>query len=295
MTIVYAIAVWLICGFVAKGWWIQIGCFALTTLLMVELNNMNVLIRVYSRMVSCAFLTMFCCASFLFPSAHEGIMITCMTVAYLILFQGYQDKMSMGKTFYAFFSIGLASMAYVQTLFFVPVLWILMTTNLLSLSWRTWLASLIGIVTPYWFAACWMLHDGDFSPLFDHFSTLIDFQFPIDYSILTINQKVTFLYFLILAVIGAIHFSRRSYNDKIRIRMYFRIFILMDLLAATVIFLQPQYFNGMLLLIIINTAPLIAHFIALTNTKVTNITFIVLVILTFLLTVFNAWSTLSLS
>jgi hypothetical protein len=51
----------------------------------------------------------------------------------------------------------------------------------------------------------------------------------------------------------------------------------------------------MLLLIIINTAPLIAHFIALTNTKVTNITFIVLVILTFLLTVFNAWSTLSLS
>ena len=114
-------------------------------------------------------------------------------------------------------------------------------------------------------------------------------------NILTINQKVTFLYFLILAVIGAIHFSRRSYNDKIRIRMYFRIFILMDLLAATVIFLQPQYFNGMLLLIIINTAPLIAHFIALTNTKVTNITFIVLVILTFLLTVFNAWSTLSLS
>ena len=44
---------------------------------------------------------------------------------------------------------------------------------------------------------------------------------------------------------------------------------------------------------IITTAPLIAHFIALTHTKVTNIAFCVLTGLTLLLTAYNLWMSLS--
>ena len=58
VTIVYAVGVWLLSGFVQENWWIQFGCFALAAFLMLELNNVNALIRIYSRMVSCSFLAL---------------------------------------------------------------------------------------------------------------------------------------------------------------------------------------------------------------------------------------------
>ena len=38
------------------AWWEQVLILAVSTMLMVELNNANSLIRIYSRMVSCSFL-----------------------------------------------------------------------------------------------------------------------------------------------------------------------------------------------------------------------------------------------
>jgi hypothetical protein len=55
------------------------------------------------------------------------------------------------------------------------------------------------------------------------------------------------------------------------------------------IVLQPQHYDCVLHIMIVNTAPLIGHFIALTRTRLTNIFFITLMIVALLITAYNLW------
>ena len=291
ITACYALVVWLVSGVAAHDWWLQLACFVVSSFLMVELNNVNALIRIYSRMVSCSFLVLYCCANMLFPSLREALMTTCMAAAYLVLFQSYQNKQAVGITFYTFLLISAASIAFVQVRFFLPLIWLLMSTNLLSLSWRTWSASLLGLAVPYWFWACWQLWTDDLALLVDHFTVLGNLQFPANYDAQNLNQWLTFVFVSVLAIIGTIHYIRKSYLDKIRIRMFFGIFIWMDLLSAIFLVAQPQYYDAMLSMMLINTAPLAGHFLALPSTRITNAASIAIVAAALLLTAFNIWST----
>ena len=119
---IYATLVWMAGGLVSDGLWMQFGCFAASTYLMVELNNANALIRVYSRMVSCAFIALSCAAAFLFTSAGGAAMELFAIAAYAALFRSYQDRQAAGLTFYAFMSISTGSLFYAEMLYFAPVL-----------------------------------------------------------------------------------------------------------------------------------------------------------------------------
>ena len=77
----------------------------------------------------------------------------CFIAFYLIIWNCYQDKRSTGWTFYAFACIGLASMVFVQIGYFMPILWIMMMVFTLSFSVKTFFATLVGLIVPYWFAA----------------------------------------------------------------------------------------------------------------------------------------------
>jgi hypothetical protein len=290
----YALGVWLLAGMLTNYWWWQLACFTISSYLVVELNNINALIRIFSRMVSGAFIALLCCASFLFPHLPEAVMLTCLTAFTVLFFLTYQNKESAGITYYAFLLFGVASMAYVHVLFFLPLIWLMMLTNIMSLSWRTWLASLFGLLTPYWFAVAWLFYQHDYSLAIEHFSALAVFEEPLNLYGITAGQKATLALVILMAIIGTIHFIRKNYLDKIRIRMFYGYFMWMDLAALVFLLLQPQHFNAMLLIMILNTSPLIAHFVALTSTKLTNIVFWALTTATLLLTAYNLWISSSL-
>ena len=70
-----AMLVWIVAGLhsltvVAPG-----VCLLLATYLMMELNNANALIRIYSRMVSCSFIVLATMAVFMFPSIRSSIVM----------------------------------------------------------------------------------------------------------------------------------------------------------------------------------------------------------------------------
>ena len=265
-TIVYAVAVWLLAGLIQGGWWLQFGCFALAVFLMVELNNINALIRIYSRMVSCAFLAMSCMLCFLFPSTPGAITAPLVIGSMVSLFAGYQDKQAEKPSYYAFLLIGLASLTFVHILFFVPLIWLLMAFLLQCLSWRTWVASILGLLTPYWFGCCWWAWQQDFTFVFNHFMALGDFARP-----------------------GIVHYLRKYHDDKIRIRLIYGIFIWTDLAVALFLVLQPQHYDHLIRMMVINTAPLIGHFLALTRTRWTNMAFFAIVAIVLITTGINLW------
>ena len=77
----YGVAVWLADGLYHMQWWIQFACFVLSTYLMIELNNSNALIRIYSRMVSCSFIAIASMCCFMFDAMNEAIAATLITAA----------------------------------------------------------------------------------------------------------------------------------------------------------------------------------------------------------------------
>lgn len=276
-------------GLVADMLWMQMICLILSTYLLFELNRTNELLRVRSQMVSSMFLLLFSATVFLFPDLRSEILELCAIAFYIMLFHCYQQRKSSGWVFYGFFCLGLASMVFVQVLYYVPLLWILMLHNLRALNLKTFFASLLGIVTPYWFVAVYYLYMGEYHFFIDHFSELGAFRPLWDYADVTEQQYVSFGWTVFLALIGIIHYLNQGYHDKTRTRMLYGVLMVVDVLTVAFLVLQPQHYAQLMPLILVNTAPLAAHYMTLTHSWLTNLSFFLIIIITLVVTAYHIW------
>ena len=287
ITATLATLVWVAVGLLVSNIWVEFAFTAMSTLLMVELNNRNALMRTYSRMVSCSFLALMTMAGLPHLSLKSSIVTMCFIAFYLIIWNCYQDKRSTGWTFYAFACIGLASLIFVQIGYFMPILWIMMMVFTLSFSVKTFFASLVGLIVPYWFAAGYFFYTDNIQGLADHFCEFINYSELFDYSQVTDHEVVNLLFLIILSTLGSIHFLHTSYADKIRTRMIYNSFILINYVSLAFIILQPQHIKELGSIMIVNTAPLTAHFITYTKGKLANIVFISALVIMVLILLYN--------
>ncbi|MGN1376046.1 MAG: hypothetical protein ACI4V5_05775 [Prevotella sp.] len=289
VTILIVALIWAFKGVTDDDAYYKMAFLSISTYLMVELNNRNALIRVYSRMVSCSFAILTTAIAVIPVDMYALCVQTCFLGTYSMLFKCYQDKRSQGYVYFAFLFLGIASLFFIQIVFFIPVLWILIASNLMALSWKSLGASLLGVLTPYWIWSGYCLFTGDIFPLIEHIQTISVFERPFMYEITDMRIPVTSAYIVILSVIGIVHFFRNSYKDKIRIRMIYEFVITMNILILVFTVLQPQHANFLLCLFVIHTSILIAHFLTLTHTWQTNFVFMLILILTTALINYNLW------
>ncbi len=289
ITSVYTVLVWIAGGLFTQQLWWQFACLVISTYLMLELNNVNALIRTYSRMVSCSFLFLCCALAFPNPTIGKSVVVLCMIAFYSTFFRSYQNKKSMGWIFYSFFFIGLASLFFIQILYFVPVLLILLASNLMAGSVKNVMASLVGLTAVYWFYGAYCMLQGEYRDFISHFESIAEFQPLFVHDMLSEHQIVSFSLILLLSVIGTIHYLRTSYADKIRPRMLYELMIAVNTLCIIFIVLQPMHCDMLVSIMTVSTSVLTAHFITLTHTRITNISFFVLLVITLLITAYNIW------
>ncbi|MCR4602205.1 MAG: hypothetical protein K5683_01555 [Prevotella sp.] len=293
MTALLGIAVWLQSGLITHQLWPQLACFIVSVYLLREMSNHNSLLRVRSRMVSSTFIMLSCTASFLFPQLVGIFVQLCFIIALIMLFQTYQDQQATGTSYYAFLFVSLSSLAYVHTLLYVPLLWLLMATQLQSFSWRTWLSSFLGVLTPYWFILIWLLtpfsHTEeagiDLSMLGTHFSKLAQIEWSLQS--LDLSRIIVLVFTLVLAAIAIAHFWQRSFEDKIRIRLLYGFFTTMTTVTLAVIILQPHHYDVLMCIAFVCASPLIAHLLTFTSSRLSNIMFFVTLALTLVIIVLN--------
>lgn len=291
-TLLYGIAVWLLASFLQhQPLWLSGCCMVLSVFAMIELNDNNLLIRIYSRSVSSVYIVLVCACPFLFSSVPGMLMQLCFIAALGLLFQAYQDKQSAGWIFYAFACLSICSIVDIRLLFYVPLFWFIMLFYTYGMSKRTFISSLLGIAAPYWFLIpiYAIFNNGDITRWTDHLKALTEIQFNTDYSILTTPRILFFLLIIICYVTGAIHFLRKKSNDKIRVRQIYFCLILITAYTFILTAFQPSLFDMSIRLMIITVSPLIAHFISLTHTKFTNIGSLLLAGATITLTIINLW------
>lgn len=290
---VYGLLLWFAGGLVSKQLVVTFACFVVATYLMVELNNRNALIRIYSRMVSASFIALSMMMPHTMVATRASIAGLCFIMAIFIWLFSYQDKLSMGKTFYTFSLLSIGSIFDVHLLYYIPALWICMTFYMQTMSWRTFSASIVGVLTPYWFAALGLFFVDDPMVVVSHFASLIDVPIPPDYLSLPIGAVLSFVWIAILVMMGSVHFVRNSFLDSIRIRMIFNSFIFLSVFSILLLLAMPSLFDLFVRVLVVVASPLIAHFLSLTNTRVTNIAFIAIIVVTLAITVFNLWTQLS--
>lgn len=289
VTAVYALLVCFVCGIFEQNNWVQLVVLAVSSYLMVELNNTNALIRVYSRMISCSYIMLYLMTGLITSDEPVILVQLCFIVFYLFLFSAYQEKDAVGRVFYAFTSLGIASVFFIQILYLVPILWILLRTNILALNIRTLSASILGLIMPYWVLGGYSLYTENINWLIGHFETFTRFAPICDYQGLSAMQITLFAVLLLYTFTGIVHLLRNSYKDKIRTRMFFEIFMIVDLISIVCIVLQPQHYDILIGIIVVNTSPIIAHFMALSSSKITNIAFFVIIAAVITLTMCNLW------
>lgn len=289
VTALYALIISLANHLIGQSLWIQLLLLAVSTLLMVQLNNINALIRIYSRMVSCSYLVLMSMITFIFPDLQQSLAALCFIVFLLIVCYAYQDPRATGAVFHAFFFIGLASIFSVTALWFVPLFWIVLAFNILALSARTFVASLLGLMCPYWLSLLWFGFTGNLDWYSTHFMSLVDFCEPFDLALWNLHQLISFLFIVLLALVSAVHFFNTSYKDKIRTRMIFEMLLVIAIFTAALMLVQPKLYDPLVRILIISTSPLVGHYLALSESRLSNINFIVMSLLAVGLTIWNLW------
>ena len=244
---------------------------------MAALNNRYALLRISSRMLSTCLVMLCAAASMLHHLSPAHLMLICAVASYFPMFASYQRPYTTTRIFLEFLFVGLASYLFPQILYLIPFYWVVQAM-LRAMTFRSWVASLLGIITPYWFLVTYAYITNNLPLFTHHFADIITIEWP-DYSVLTKKQNLVGGFTLLFFLLGAWDFYRKKHLDKTRIRCNYYAVSLLGAVSFVWLLLQPQYFNLIIPFCIVHTSMLGGHFIALSYGKVQNIITILLTLL----------------
>lgn len=258
--------------------WGTLALVSITTYTIVEWNNQCQLLRVRSRMNSVVFLALTAISPTLLDGGLALFPALCLLGCYFVLFKSSDTYQPQGHLFHGFLFLATGSIVYPPLLLLAPTLLISYNTQLRVLTFKPFLASLLGLALPYWFYAAVVValnNIGNFSataqqrlealgivaPTQPLWTEYISFALP-DYTLLSSWQWSVLGLFLLLSIISTSHYLHNSYYDKIRTRQYFNTMLLQFVPILAVVFWYPQDARYTLPLFTINVTPFAAHYFA---------------------------------
>lgn len=243
---------------------------------MAELNNANVLLRVSSRMLS-SVLAILLGVTVACHEFQPGIVVMLLSLlSFFPFFAMYQTPSSF-LALLTYLALSMASLVFPKLLWLVPFYW-LIQSYFRALTLRCLVASIMGMILPYWLYAAIAVLTGDWEGFLVHLNEIISFQV-YDYTQFPLRHLFIFIFVLLLFAIGSIDFHLQKYRDRTRTRTIYNALIQYGIVIIVVIAVQPQYFITLLPLLIITTAILFGHFFTLTHTRFSHICCIVVTLL----------------
>ena len=262
VTVVLSIAVWLLPDTGNLHTWAGLCFSGLLTYLLMELVNRNQLLRIRSRMISTTFVLWLAASPFL-HSWHAGMLpALTLLLSMFLLFSSYQKEHAEREIFYAFFLHTLGWLVFPPLVVLFPVFYVAMGVHLRSLTWRTLGASLLGVLLPLWFGTAGLFWFGQTGRAATYFGPWLSFELP-DYRALSLSFWLNAGFLVWQFLLGLLHYYRTNFNDKIRVRMCFYVFILADIVLLILLFLYPDHATTLFLLAILFASPLVGHYYAL--------------------------------
>lgn len=199
------------------------------------------------------------------PLKSTSLGVFCLILAMYQLFIGYHDPEAKETSYNAALLVGIGSVLWVHLLWFLPLFWVGMW-NFRSLTMRTFLASLLGVATVYWFVLGWCVWQKDFTPLTLPFSVLFKIRFLAIGNIVFLDW-INILIIAAITVIASVNILSHEVEDSLRSRQYLSFLISMALWAFALYFLYEQSSEEFLETACVPSSILIAHFFSVTRGK----------------------------
>lgn len=276
------------------GWAERIVSFLVYAVIgyfLIELNNQFGIIRMRASMQTAIyFLLVTAC-----PEMHLLYAGDVAALAFLIsiyfLFKSYQQSRAAGYLFYSFLFIGAGSILFPQ-LTVLSVLWLFEAYRFQALTPRSFCGALLGWMLPYWMLFGHAFFYNEMELFYRPFIELTTFGDVFNLQILQTWELAVLGYLLVLFIVSAVHCIAAGFEDKIRTRAYLQFLIDLTIFLFLLIAIQPNYCSDLLPLLMISCSILIGHFFVLTNSKSSNVFFIVSLVSLILLFAFNIWTLL---
>ena len=277
--------------FLLPGWAERIVSFLVYAVIgyfLIELNNQFGIIRMRASMQTAIyFLLVTAC-----PEMHLLYAGDIAALAFLIsiyfLFKSYQQSRAAGYLFYSFLFIGAGSILFPQ-LTVLSVLWLFEAYRFQALTPRSFCG---GWMLPYWMLFGHAFFYNEMELFYRPFIELTTFGDVFNLQILQTWELAVLGYLLVLFIVSAVHCIAAGFEDKIRTRAYLQFLIDLTIFLFLLIAIQPNYCSDLLPLLMISCSILIGHFFVLTNSKSSNVFFIVSLVSLILLFAFNIWTLL---
>lgn len=266
---------------------ISLGVTIIIGYVFIETNTTFNLIRTRTSMPVCLYWLIATALFFLHPFEWTNLVPLVFILATYQLFHSYESVSSSPFIFHSFLFIGLGSIAFPQLLYMVPMLWGSMIP-FRAISIKSFLASIIGLMTPYWFIFGYALYFNEMHILLTPLREAAHL-YPIDYSHLTLPEIASWGFITLLLIISGFHYWQISYMDKTRTRIYHSYLAIAGFWATLLSILQPVHLCEWLSIQLICTAFLCGHLFSLTRNRFSGIFFIVTFVLYILLMSFNLW------
>ncbi len=200
-----------------------------------------------------------------FPLKSTSVGVFCLILAIYQLFTTYHDPEAREKAYSATLLIGIGSLLWVHLLWFLPLFWLGMY-NFRSLTPRTFIASLLGVATVYWFLLGWCVWQRDFTLFSVPFSTLFKVRFLATDGIVLLDW-ISIMAIALLTVVASLNIVMHDTEDSLRSRQFLSFLIAMSIWAFGLYFLYEQVSEEFLETACVPASILIAHFFTVTRGK----------------------------
>ena len=218
-----------------------------------------------------------------------------------LLLRTYRQPGSMGIYFIAFFLVGIISLTHPAILFVAPLL-LICCLMLQSLHIRTILASIWGLLLPYWGATCVLFLTEQSFPtdaFVEHLlapTTILQQKattFINGYTLPSEVPQLIWLLLLIMPGISATFFSRSTFKARTQASLYFLTIIVLLMLVFIAIF--PVFYIIMLPLLYLASSISSAVFFINGNLRWSRIYLITITIAWLFMAILPAWNNCTIS
>lgn len=266
---------------------LSLGINGLIAYCLIELNTTFSLIRTRTTLHVTLYLLFFAGFPFLHTYSNEQWIPLLFIISLFCLFRSYESPYAATPIFHSFLFLGIASLILPQVLYFTPLLYIYMAA-LRAFTFRTLLAGLIGLLTPYWISLSYYLYLGEPEQTWHPLVVLSSF-IPVDYSILTLSQLVSGGIAILVMAVCCTESILHSYQDKVQTRIMLRILIITGGATLICMLLFPIHFNTYLLMTLMIGSIMGGHLLALTFNRFTRIFLWITLGLWACTCIFNLW------
>ena len=270
--------------------WNELVSLATTAIIgyaMIEANTTFTLIRTRTSLPVCIYGWMTTSLFFLHPFNEINLIPLAFVLAVYQLFRSYESTAPTNSIYHAFLFLSLGSLIFPQFMVFAFLWWTSMIP-FRAMNGKSFLASLIGLATPYWFLFVYAFYF-DQMPLFlAPLQEMIRFH-PIDYSTLLPTEIISWVVITLWLLISSIHYGWISHKDRTRTRIYHSFFVYAGWCTTILSVLQPNHLHKWLPIQLICMAFLTGHLFTLTRNRFSGIFFIVTFATFVLIMSFNLW------